>query len=80
MTAPVKLPSKSLPERGAQSITYAEVLKKATAVLGSPELAESWMIKPARGLDGRRPVDLIENQDERSLISDFLMRMEYGVY
>lgn len=56
------------------------MLEKATDVLGSRELAERWMVKPARGLDGEMPIDLIANSVGYELVTDFLTRVEYGVY
>ncbi len=67
-------------EQSTRALNYAEVLEKATAVLGSRELAEQWMAKPARGLDGETPIDLISNSVGYELVTDFLTRIEYGVY
>jgi putative toxin-antitoxin system antitoxin component (TIGR02293 family) len=68
------------PEQSTRAFYYAEVLEKATDVLGSRELAERWMVKPARGLDGEMPIDLIANSVGYELVTDFLTRVEYGVY
>lgn len=67
-------------EQSTRALNYAEVLEKATDVLGSRELAEQWMVKPARGLDGEVPIDLISNSVGYELVTDFLTRIEYGVY
>lgn len=67
-------------EQSTRALHYAEVLEKATDVLGSRELAEQWMVKPARGLDGEMPIDLISNSVGYELVTDFLTRIEYGVY
>ena len=77
----LKTPNEALtPEQSTRALNYAEVLEKATDVLGSRELAEQWMVKPARGLDGETPIDLISNSVGYELVNDFLTRMEYGVY
>ncbi|MDB6141363.1 MAG: toxin-antitoxin system antitoxin subunit [Pseudomonas sp.] len=77
----MKTPDEALtPEQSTRALYYAEVLEKATEVLGSRELAEQWMIKPARGLDGELPIDLISNSVGYELVTDFLTRMDYGVY
>ncbi len=77
----LKTPNEALtPEQSTRALNYAEVLEKATDVLGSRELAEQWMIKPARGLDGETPIDLISNSVGYELVTDFLTRIEYGVY
>lgn len=67
-------------EQSARALYYAEVLEKAQAVFGTRKLAEEWMIKPALGLDGERPIDLLSNPVGYELVTDFLHRLEYGVY
>ncbi|WP_454868687.1 type II RES/Xre toxin-antitoxin system antitoxin [Pseudomonas farris] len=77
----LKTPNEALTaEQSTRALNYAEVLEKATDVLGSRELAEQWMVKPARGLDGEIPIDLISNSVGYELVTDFLTRIEYGVY
>lgn len=77
----LKTPDEALTaEQSTRALSYAEVLEKATDVLGSRELAEQWMVKPARGLDGEVPIDLISNSVGYELVTDFLTRIEYGVY
>lgn len=77
----LKTPHEALTaEQSTRALNYAEVLEKATEVLGSRELAEQWMVKPARGLDGEIPIDLISNSVGYELVTDFLTRIEYGVY
>lgn len=77
----LKTPNEALTaEQSTRALNYAEVLEKAADVLGSRELAEQWMVKPARGLDGEVPIDLISNSVGYELVTDFLTRIEYGVY
>ena len=38
---------------------FAEILAKATRVLGSQDEAEQWLERPAIGLNQERPVDLL---------------------
>ncbi|WP_447792759.1 type II RES/Xre toxin-antitoxin system antitoxin [Pseudomonas farris] len=77
----LKTPNEALTaEQSTRALNYAEVLEKATDVLGSRELAEQWMVKPARGLDDETPIDLISNSVGYELVTDFLTRIEYGVY
>lgn len=68
------------PEQSARALYYAEALEKAQAVFGTRELAENWMTKPARGLDGESPIDLLSNPVGYELVTDFLHRIEYGIY
>jgi putative toxin-antitoxin system antitoxin component (TIGR02293 family) len=74
-------PSKSLnPEQSSRTWKFAKILAKATAVLGTQEEAERWMVRPAIGLDDRRPIDLLATPAGAELVEDFLNRLDYGVY
>lgn len=61
-------------------MVVAETLAKATEIFGGQEEAEHWMNKPAMGLDGQRPIDLLQTVQGAELVNDFLGRLEYGVY
>lgn len=52
----------------------------AADVLGSKELATVWLCKPAAGLEGHVPVDLIANGAGYEVALSFLDRIKYGVY
>jgi putative toxin-antitoxin system antitoxin component (TIGR02293 family) len=67
-------------EQSGRTWKFAEILAKATAVLGSQEEAEQWLERPAIGLDRRRPIDLLATQAGVEIVEDFLERLEYGVY
>lgn len=67
-------------EQSARAFLGAKTLEQAIRVIGTPELAEAWMSKPAIGLDGRRPIELLDNSIGTQLVSEFLTRLEYGVY
>ncbi len=74
-------PSKPLSkEQSGRTWKFAEILAKATEVLGSQEEAEQWLERPAIGLDRRRPIDLLETPAGVELVETFLTRLEYGVY
>lgn|GEM_PF-342304 len=68
--------------RGASDATLAliEITSMAENILGSHAEAEEWLLKPALGLDGRKPIDLIATSSGAELVRDHLTRMEYGVY
>lgn len=68
------------PEQSARALYYAEVLEKAQEVFGTRALAEEWMARPALGLDGEAPIDLLSNPVGYELVTDFLNRLDYGVY
>ena len=59
---------------------FAEVLAHATRVFGSQAEAEQWMERPAIGLDHRKPIDLLRTHPGTRLVSEYLMRIEHGVY
>jgi putative toxin-antitoxin system antitoxin component (TIGR02293 family) len=67
-------------EQSGRTWKFAEILAKATAVLGSQEEAEQWLERPAIGLDQRRPIDLLATPAGVRLVEDLLERIEHGVY
>jgi putative toxin-antitoxin system antitoxin component (TIGR02293 family) len=74
-------PKKSLSkEQSGRAWKFAEILAKATEVLGSQEEAEQWLERPAMALDQRRPIDLLATPVGVKIVEEFLERIEYGVY
>lgn len=74
-------PDKAMPtDLASKAWMFAETLAKATEIFGGKEEAERWMSKPAMGLDGQRPIDMLQTVQGAELVSDFLTRLEYGVY
>jgi putative toxin-antitoxin system antitoxin component (TIGR02293 family) len=67
-------------EQSGRTWKFAEILARATALLGSQEEAEQWLESPAVGLDQRRPIDLLATPAGVELVEEFLRRLEYGVY
>jgi putative toxin-antitoxin system antitoxin component (TIGR02293 family) len=67
-------------EQSSRTWKFAEILAKATEVLGSQEEAEKWLERPAIGLNRRRPIDLLETPVGVELVEDYLRQLEYGVY
>jgi putative toxin-antitoxin system antitoxin component (TIGR02293 family) len=59
---------------------FAETLAKAADVFGSREKAEEWLNKPAMGLDGQRPIEMLQTVQGTELVNNFLARLEYGIY
>ena len=59
---------------------FAEVLAHATRVFGSQVEAEHWLDRAAIGLDHRKPIDLLRTHPGTRLVSDYLTRIEHGVY
>lgn len=74
-------PDKQMPaDLASRAWLLAETLAKATEIFGGKEAAEHWMSRPAMGLDGQRPVELLQTVQGAELVNDFLTRLEYGVY
>lgn len=67
-------------EQSGRTWKFAEILSRATDVLGSQEEAELWLERPAIGLDQRRPIELLATPAGVELVEDHLTRLEYGVY
>jgi putative toxin-antitoxin system antitoxin component (TIGR02293 family) len=67
-------------EQSGRTWKFAEILAKATAVLGTQREAEEWLERPAIGLDQRRPIDLLASPAGAKIVEDFLDRLELGVY
>jgi putative toxin-antitoxin system antitoxin component (TIGR02293 family) len=67
-------------EQGGRAWKFAEILAKATEVLGSQAEAERWLERPAIGLDQHRPIDLLATPVGVTLVEEYLDRLDYGVY
>jgi putative toxin-antitoxin system antitoxin component (TIGR02293 family) len=74
-------PQKPLsPEQSGRAWKFAEVLARATDVLGSQDAAEQWLNTPAMALDQRRPIELLSTSVGAEMVERLLGRIEYGVY
>ncbi|PPQ34366.1 antitoxin Xre/MbcA/ParS toxin-binding domain-containing protein [Rhodopila globiformis] len=58
----------------------SKILAMASAVLGSRQEAEQWLLRPATGLNQQRPIDLLATSRGIEIVGDFLGRLKYGVY
>jgi putative toxin-antitoxin system antitoxin component (TIGR02293 family) len=67
-------------QQSGRAWKFAEILAKATRVLGSQDEAEQWLKRPAIGLDQQRPIDLLTTPAGVKLVEDYLGRLEYDVY
>jgi putative toxin-antitoxin system antitoxin component (TIGR02293 family) len=67
-------------QQSGRAWKFAEILAKATRVLGSQEEAEQWLERPAIGLNQERPIDLLTTPAGVKLVEDYLGRLEYSVY
>ena len=60
--------------------SFPSIKAKAIEVMGSEDAADAWLHEPALALDGRRPVEMMESEEEIKDVEDHLSRMDYGVY
>jgi putative toxin-antitoxin system antitoxin component (TIGR02293 family) len=67
-------------EQSGRLWKFAEILNKASAVLGSEEAAERWLSSPAVALEQRLPMDLLTTQAGAEIVEQLLGRLEHGVY
>ena len=67
-------------QQSGRAWKFAEILAKATRVLGSQDEAEQWLKRPAIGLNHERPLDLLTTPAGVKLVEDYLGRLEYSVY
>jgi putative toxin-antitoxin system antitoxin component (TIGR02293 family) len=68
------------PEQSGRIWKFAQILAKATGLLGSQPEAERWLESPAIGLNQHRPIDLLSTPAGIEMVEDYLGRLEYGVY
>ena len=68
------------PEQSGRAWKFAEILARATELLGSQAEAEAWLESPAIALNGRRPIDLLSTPAGVETLERHLGRLEYGVY
>ena len=67
-------------EQSNRAWKFAEILGRATEVLGSNEDAELWMNSPVIGLDLHKPIDLLATSAGLEALENYLTRIEHGVY
>lgn len=66
--------------QGGRTFKFAEVVAKATLVLGGREAAVQWLTSPAIGLNQQKPVDLVATPVGTQMVEELLDRIEHGVY
>jgi putative toxin-antitoxin system antitoxin component (TIGR02293 family) len=67
-------------EQSGRVWKFAEILAKASEVMGSQRDAEEWLSEPAIGLNGYKPLDLLTTSAGAELVETYLGQIEYGVY
>jgi putative toxin-antitoxin system antitoxin component (TIGR02293 family) len=76
----IKQPAHLSSQQSAVALHYAKVLEHAINVFGTQKLAEEWLSRPCKYLDGDVPLDVIDNPLGFQVIEDYLERIEYRVY
>ena len=56
------------------------VFEHALRVFGSVKEAREWLLSPAYGLEGQRPIDLLDTEPGGAQVRDYLGAIEYGNY
>jgi putative toxin-antitoxin system antitoxin component (TIGR02293 family) len=67
-------------EQSGRVWKFAEILAKASEVLGGQREAEEWLNEPAIGLDGYKPIDLLTTSAGADLVERYLGQIQFGVY
>lgn len=58
-----------------------ELIKAATDLFaGDEHSAAEWLNKPAKALNGRRPIDMTNSDAELRLALDLIGRLQHGVF
>lgn len=59
---------------------YARLYWMAVDYFSEPTTARDWLARPARGLNGRSPLDFAETEMGAREVEDLIGRLENGVY
>ena len=59
---------------------FAEILAKATDMLGSQKEAELWLNRPAIGLNHKRPLELLTTQQGMKAVDTYIEQIRHGSY
>jgi putative toxin-antitoxin system antitoxin component (TIGR02293 family) len=55
-----------------------QIIEQAIRVFGSEEVARDWLTSPAYGLEGRRPIDVLDTEGGSIQVSNYLGAIEHG--
>lgn len=59
-------------------LTKESIIEKALDTFGNSEKAQIWMMSPNRGIQGKRPDELLDSAEGRKRLQSVLGRMEYS--
>lgn len=61
-------------------LVCSELMALAIDVMGNQDMAKVWFHKPALGLSGAKPIDLLSSEEGLGQVKVFLQRMQLGIY
>lgn len=61
-------------------LVCSELMALAIDVMGNQDMAKVWFHKPALGLSGSKPIDLLSSEEGSGQVKVFLQRMQLGIY
>ena len=67
-------------QQSALAFQYAKVLEHAIMVFGTQKLADEWLGRPCKYLEGDLPLDVIDNPVGFQIVEDYLDRIALGLY
>lgn len=47
---------------------------------GDNVAAQLWITQPVKGLGGRRPIDMVDSDDNARVVLDLIGRLKHGVF
>jgi putative toxin-antitoxin system antitoxin component (TIGR02293 family) len=68
-------------DEGDRLYRFAVVFKSAIELCeGDQDLARRWILNPVRGLNGRRPVEMVTTTVGTKAVLDLVGQLEHGVF
>jgi putative toxin-antitoxin system antitoxin component (TIGR02293 family) len=68
------------PQQSATAFLYAKVFENAISVFSTPPLADDWLNRPCKHLDGEVPLHMVDNIIGFQAVEAYLDRVRWGVY
>ena len=67
-------------EKTEKTLRAKHLFEQAASVFGSEEEARRWLSNSAYGLEGQRPIDLLDTEPGAMQVRNYLDAIEYGNY
>jgi putative toxin-antitoxin system antitoxin component (TIGR02293 family) len=67
------------PAESDRALRLERIAEHADRVFGSHEKAQRWLRSEIIALDGARPIDLLETETGAHIVSEELIRIDYGM-